>query len=106
MFQIMKPGHVYRVIKQWDTPEGVMTCEHVINFQDGPIKEVGVNGIQNIDLLDILIDRIEYLQTTSNGHYACEENENMLAMLKVTRREDTLRTKNRIKRGVEGINKV
>ena len=106
MFQIMKLGHEYKIIKQEDTPDGIKTVEQIIKFQDGPVKEVGINGIQNKDLLDILIDRLEYLQGMDGGRYACDENVDALALLKAVRRTDAVRTKGRTQRGIEGYNKV
>ena len=42
-----------------------------IKFQKGPVKETGINGLHNKDLLNIVIDRLEGFQ---NGDFACEEN--------------------------------
>ena len=106
MFQVMKLGHEYKVIKQYDTPEGIKSIEQSIKFQDGPIKDVGVNGIQNEDLLDILIDRLEYLQEKDGGKYACEENDDSLALLKATLRRQTIRTTKRQQRNIEGTSQV
>jgi hypothetical protein len=80
--------------------------EFTIKFQDGPVKEVGINGIQNEDLLEILIDRMEYLQTMQDGKYSCIENEGTLLCLRAALREQVLRTEKRIARGTEGTNKV
>lgn len=70
-----------------------------ILFQNGPIKEFGVNGVTQEALLAIVIDRLRAFQA---GPFKCVENE--LALQKV---EDALwqlqeRTKTRIARGVEG----
>ena len=70
-----------------------------INFQNGPIKEVGVNGITHEALLAILIDRLRGFQS---GDYLCREN-----ALALTKLEEALmwlnkRTLDRIKRNVEG----
>ena len=72
-----------------------------VNFQEGPIGEVGVNGCQNEDLLHIVIDRLKYFQ---NGFYACREND--LALTKVQEALHWLnaRTLDRVARGVEGKN--
>ena len=68
-------------------------------FQNGPIAEVGTNGITHEVLLAILIDRLEAFQ---NGPYKCEENGSALYYLK--RSLDLLkqRTLERTARGVEG----
>ncbi len=74
-----------------------------INFQNGPVGEVGANGCSNEDLLAIVIDRLECLDA---GKFPCEENKSALshARLALTRLND--RTFNREKRGVEGRNKA
>lgn len=73
----------------------------IILFQNGPIKEHGVNGISQEALLAILIDRLRCFQ---DGPYACAEND--IAMMKL---EEALmwlqkRTRDRMARGVEGTN--
>lgn len=75
------------------------TCD--IHFQNGPIKEFGVNGITQEALLAIVIDRLRSLQ---KGPFACREN-----AIALTHFEEGLmwlqrRTVERIKRGVEGTN--
>ncbi len=72
-----------------------------ISFQNGPIKEVGVNGIHNEDLIAIVIDRMRGFQS---GDYACRDN-----ALALTKLEEALmwlrnRTNEREARGVEGTN--
>jgi hypothetical protein len=71
----------------------------VILFQNGPIGEVGVNGLTHEALLAICIDR---LQSFQKGPFACREN-----ALALTKLEEALhwlqhRTLARIARGVEG----
>lgn len=75
----------------------------VIEFQHGPIKEVGTNGITHEVLLAILIDRMEGFQT---GPYACAENARALASLKDAQEAFHSRTKKRAERGVEGTHEV
>lgn len=70
-----------------------------LKFQDGPIGEVGTNGITHEALLAILIDR---LQSFQRGEYACREN-----AIALTHLEDAMhwlqhRTRARVTRGVEG----
>ena len=43
-----------------------------IHFQEGPIKETGVNGITQEALLAIVIDRLRSFQA---GPFACREND-------------------------------
>lgn len=74
-----------------------------ISFQDGPIKEAGINGVVDENLIAIVIDRLQGFQS---GAYACRYN-----ALAVKKLEDALiwlqkRTQNREARGVEGTHKV
>lgn len=68
-------------------------------FQNGPIKENGVNGCQNEDLLAIVIDRLEGFQS---GDFACEDNHIALQYLRAALNSLEHRTVNRKARGVEG----
>jgi len=74
-----------------------------IEFQHGPIKEVGFNGITNEALIAILIDRYEGFQASK---WACVENGVTLRCLREAMQSQVLRTQGREKRGVEGTNEV
>lgn len=74
-----------------------------LEFQRGPIMEVGVNGITTEALLAVLIDRMEGFQS---GPFACSENEEALSALKSAMEWFHVRTKARLARGVEGTNVV
>ena len=76
------------------------TCLPIL-FQNGPIKELGVNGVTQEVLLAIVIDRLRSFQA---GPFSCRDN-----AVALTHCEDALmwlqrRTRERIKRGVEGTN--
>ena len=76
-------------------------CE--INFQEGPIKECGVNGVCNEDLINMVIERLECFQNTE---FKCREN-----ALAITKLEEALlwlrkRTMSREQRGIEGTHIV
>lgn len=73
--------------------------ETFINFQNGPIKEVGINGNTHEEFLAILIDRMEGFQA---GPYACDANAIALAHLENALGWLQLRTRERISRNVEG----
>jgi hypothetical protein len=78
--------------------KNVQSCLLVL-FQNGPIKESGVNGVTQEALLAIVIDRLRSFQT---GPFSCREN-----AIALTHCEEALmwlqrRTIARIKRGVEG----
>ena len=73
-----------------------------VRIQDGPIKEVGVNGAQLDTLVEIAVLMIKGL----NAKFPCRENS-----IAVTKFEEGLmwldkRKKDREKRGVEGHNKA
>jgi hypothetical protein len=89
-------SHNYRC--SWRGADGTDGYAHV-HFQDGPIKEHGINGITNEILLGMVIDRLEGFQS---GPYACEENAHALASTKDALGMLQYRTKRRIERGVEG----
>lgn len=70
-------------------------------FQNGPIKEHGVNGVTQEALLAVVIDRLRSFQS---GPFACREN-----AIALTKCEEALmwlqkRTRDRLARGVEGTN--
>lgn len=68
-------------------------------FQNGPIKEVGVNGVTHEVLLAIVIDRMRCFQ---NGNYSCRENSIALTHLETALLWLNKRTRDRIARNVEG----
>lgn len=70
-----------------------------IRFQDGPIAEVGINGLTHEALLAILIDRLECFEA---GPYASEFNARALGYLQAAQESLQARTKERMARGVEG----
>lgn len=70
-----------------------------IKFQNGPIKEVGVNGVTQEVLLAIVIDRLKCFQA---GPYACDENKWALGYIQAGLLELQKRTRERVARGVEG----
>lgn len=74
-----------------------------LKFQDGPIKEAGINGIMDENLITIVIDRLQGFQS---GPYSSRYN-----ALALTKLEEALmwlqkRTRDREARGVEGTHKI
>ena len=72
-----------------------------VKFQNGPVKEFGINGCHQEDLIAIVLDR---LQSFQKGDYACREN-----ALAITKLEEAMhwlnhRTAARVASGVEGTN--
>lgn len=74
-----------------------------IYFQNGPINEVGVNGITHEVLLAILIDRLQGFQS---GPYSSRENACALTKLEEAKHWLHARTLARMERGVEGTHTV
>lgn len=72
-----------------------------IRFQNGPIAEVGVNGLSNEALLAVVEDRLVGFQS---GQYACRENAIALTKLQEAMMWLQKRTRDRMARGVEGTN--
>lgn len=74
-----------------------------VKFQNGPIQEVGLNGVQQEHLLAIVADRLRSFQA---GPFSSRYNS-----IALTKCEEALmwlqrRTVDRIRRGVEGYNKA
>jgi len=85
------------------TSQDTKTLFAGVDFQNGPIGEVGVNGCQNEDLLRIVIDRLQCFQA---GEFACLENRSALECCEGALRFMDQRTIDRAKRGVEGKSKI
>ena len=73
-----------------------------IVFQNGPINQVGVNGVTHEALLAILIHRLRCFQA---GPYACAENACALTQLEAAQESLHSRTRACMARGVEGTHK-
>lgn len=89
--------HVFEVK---DTNGNLLTS---VSFQDGPIKEAGVNGVHNEDLIAMVICRLEHFNDSP-----FKSRDNAMA---ITKLEEALlwlrkRTLGRERRGVEGTNKI
>jgi len=94
-------NHVYE-IRETNSKTSLNLFSKIV-FQKGPIKENGVNGCHNKDLIAIVLDRLQGFQETE---FKCREN-----ALAITKLEEALmwlnkRTQNRKKKGVEGTSKI
>jgi len=104
--------HLY-VIRGFDTKTnasdpfvslyGGSATHSTVLFQNGPIKELGVNGTTHEALLAILIDRMRSFQA---GQFSCRENAIALTHLEEALMWLQRRTIARIRRGVEGTHTV
>lgn len=95
--------HEYSVRKADVFAEGIGQEYAHIYFQNGPIKENGVNGCHQEDLLVIVIDQLRGFQS---GEFKCIENEVALRNVESALFWLKERTKDRIDRGAEGTNKA
>jgi hypothetical protein len=75
----------------------------IILFQQGPIKEAGINGITQEALLAIVIDRLRSFQA---GPFPSEENDMALQNCMSALYWLKERTKKRLARGIEGQTKA
>ena len=75
-----------------------------ISFQDGPIQEKGVNGVQVDDLLEAAVERLHFLNDSRYG-YECEENHLAIQGINIAIDALALRTRRRTKAGTEGYNR-
>ena len=74
-----------------------------ILFQNGPIPEVGVNGVTHEALLAIVADRLRSFQA---GPFACKANACALTHIEEAQHWLQQRTLERMRRGVEGTHTV
>lgn len=86
--------HNFKVVKSDDNKQIAD-----IHFQEGPIKECGVNGVCNEDLINMVLCRLQHFQ---ESEFKCEENANAIIYLKSALDELRKRTNKRESRGVEG----
>lgn len=95
--------HEYSIGGYTQPHENGVVGDTLIRFQNGPIAEVGVNGVTHEALLAILVDRLEKFQA---GPYACRENALALTKLQDAQMWLQHRTRARMARGVEGTHNV
>lgn len=106
--KISDDGKVAQVVRyDTSTIDVEVSCEFFdvtsISFQNGPIKENGVNGISQETLIAVLIDRLEGFQS---GDFKCHDNQVALDSLQNARLWLHKRTMDRVARGVEGTTKA
>ena len=86
----------FQTLQQEGWPQAILA---EIHFQEGPIKECGVNGVMNEDLIAMVITRLEHFQ---KSEFSCRDN-----AMAITKLEEAMlwlrkRTMGRENRGVEG----
>jgi len=89
-------NHEY-LVRSEESPTCHLQC--LVQFQDGPIGEVGVTGLSNEALLAVVEDRLRGFQS---GPFACEDNKAAWAGVRSALTALKRRTVERMARGVEG----
>ena len=74
-------------------------------FQDGPVKENGVNGVQVEDLLNAAMGRLIFLSVVKDEAFACPENEKAMDHITEALKALNARTRRREAEGTEGYNR-
>ena len=84
--------------------EDVKGVAPIVSFtiQSDPIKEVGVNGVQATDMLEY----VKCLFQSLNDAFPCRENALTITKIEEAIHWQEARTKDRLKRQVEGENKL
>lgn len=95
--------HHFAVTKSKLNSENPIPALAIVNFQEGAIKEHGVNGVCNEDLIAMVICRLEHFQ---KSEYSCRDN-----AMAITKLEEALlwlrkRTIGRENRNVEGTSEI
>jgi hypothetical protein len=99
--RVVEPGHNYCVNCLWEDDGQVFTDYMAsLEFQNGPVNEAGINGIQNEPVIAILIDRLKFLDSKFPSYH----NKMAIISLESALQHLINRTKDRIERGVEGVN--
>lgn len=103
--RVVGTKHVEYIARNQYAVEDVHTGKllTVVNFQNGSIKEDGVNGAHNEDVLLMVIDRLECFQ---NSEFACDENDEALEHLYAAVAALRRRTEKRRERRVLGTHQV
>lgn len=95
--------HSFLFVQEDEKDPSIVDVISAVHFQEGPIKEVGLNGVSDVDLLLMVKTRLEAFQQTE---FACKENEEALANIEKAITCMCNRTKNRETRGVQGTSAI
>lgn len=98
------PHHYFIAEKGGELDEnGMPNFLGSVSFQNGPIKEAGVNGVMDENLLAIVADRLKHFQCSE---FATRENSMALQHIEEALMWLRKRTDDRDLRGVEGTHNV
>ncbi len=97
----------YRIFEKDIRPFNFIYTRHDVHsiaftMQTGPIKEVGVNGVQ----IDTLIEAAKLIIEGLNKKFPCRENSMIITKLDEALLWSQKRKTDREKRGVEGLNRI
>ena len=95
--------HSFQLVKENVNDSSTLEIISSVHFQEGPVKEVGLNGFGDVDLLLMVKTRLQAFQSTQ---YACKENAEALVSIQEAIAWLTSRTRNREARGVEGTSQI
>jgi len=97
--KILKEGHHYKLnsFEKCPNPKTFQELIFVEMIEDGTYK----NGTTNEEIINVLINRMEYL----NNKFPCEDNEKTIEHLKSALHSLNNRTRLRKEQGVEGLHK-
>ena len=98
--KVLTEGHKY-VASNFENKENGQTIQFIekVSVAEGALHTVS-DGTTNEELLEVLIDRMQYLQ----GKFPCKENACVITKLEESLMWLEKRTRDREKRGVEGKN--
>lgn len=100
--EVSSGGGCSKYSVEWNVnSDGVAEGYIDVNFQHGPVKEVGINGVSNEILLEMVIDRLKGFQA---GTFKSILNSAALSSIQEGLAILYSRTKDREARGVEGKN--
>ncbi len=100
--RVLTEGHKY-VAANFENKENGQTIQFI---EKGPIEKDGTelvtmnDGTTNEEIIEVVIDRLKYL----NGKFPCKENACAITHLEESLMWLEKRTRDRVKRGVEGQN--
>ncbi|WP_304576739.1 hypothetical protein [Romboutsia ilealis] len=95
--------HSFLYVQEDEKDPSIVEVISEVKFQKGPVLEVGLNGVQDVDLLLMVQTRLQAFQKTE---YACKENVEAIASIQDAIVWMTARTKSREARNVEGTSMV
>lgn len=94
--KVLQEGHKYE-LESFEGSEP-QTIQFIYKVAEGEALQTVTDGTTNEEVLDVLIDRLTYL----NDKFPCDENENAIDHLLEAKMQLVKRTRDRINRRVEG----